>query len=108
MAELVARTGLLEADIRKASSRPLSRYLESPQFWLLDPGWIAAKLEALHEHLKQFHRQNPLLAGASKEELRSRFLPGAPPWLLDALLAAFQDIGGGRARPCAFRLIKLR
>ncbi len=61
--------------------------LESPQFWLLDPGWVAAKLEALHEHLKLFHRQNPLLAGASKEELRSKFLPGAPPWLMDALLA---------------------
>ena len=41
----------------------------------------------MHEHLKQFHRQNPLLAGASKEELRSKFLPGAPPWLMDALLA---------------------
>src|SRR5208282_478760 len=61
--------------------------LDSPQFWLLDPGWVAAKLEALHEHLKLFHRQNPLLAGASKEELRSKFLAGAPPWLMDALLA---------------------
>ena len=41
----------------------------------------------MHDHLKQFHRQNPLLAGVSKEELRSRHLPGAPPWLMDALLA---------------------
>ncbi len=85
--ELVARTGLLESDLRKAASRASLTVLESPQFWLLDPGWIAAKLEALHEHLKHFHRQNPLLAGASKEELRSKFLPGAPPWLIDALLA---------------------
>jgi selenocysteine-specific elongation factor len=37
--------------------------------------------------LKLFHRQNPLLAGVSKEELRSKFLSGAPPWLMDALLA---------------------
>ncbi len=87
MPELVARTGLLEADIRKASGDASLTVLESPQFWLLDPGWVAAKLETLHEHLKQFHRQNPLLAGASKEELRSKFLPGAPPWLMDALLA---------------------
>ena len=49
--------------------------------------WVAGKLDAMHEHLKQFHRQNPLLAGVSKEELRSKFLPGAPPWLMDALLA---------------------
>jgi selenocysteine-specific elongation factor len=92
MPELVSRTGLLENDIRKASSAASLTALDSPQFWLLDPAWVAAKLEVLHEHLKQFHRQNPLLAGASKEELRSRFLPGAPPWLLDALLARSKTI----------------
>ena len=85
MAELVARTGVLESEIRKAAAN-LS-VIDSPQFWVLDPGWLAGKLEALHEHLKLFHRQNPLLAGASKEELRSRFLAGAPSWVLDALLA---------------------
>ncbi len=87
MPELVARTGLLKSDLRKAAAPASLTVLESPQFWLLDPGWVTAKLEALHEHLKQFHRQNPLLAGVSKEELRSKFLPGAPPWLMDALLA---------------------
>jgi selenocysteine-specific elongation factor len=87
MAELVARTGLLESDLRRAASAASLTVLESPQFWLLDPEWMASKLDALHEHLKVFHRQNPLLPGASKEELRSKFLPGAPPWLMDALLA---------------------
>jgi selenocysteine-specific elongation factor len=87
MAELVARTGLLEGDLRKASSAAALMLLESPQFWLLDHAWVAGKLDAMHEHLKLFHRQNPLLAGVSKEELRSKFLPGAPPWLMDALLA---------------------
>jgi len=87
MPELVARTGLLEADLEKASSAASLTVLHSPQFWLLDPGWVAGKLEELHEHLKLFHRQNPLLAGVSKEELRSKFLSGAPPWLMDAILA---------------------
>jgi selenocysteine-specific elongation factor len=87
MPELVARTGLLEADLAKASSAASLTVLHSPQFWLLDPGWVAGKLEELHEHLKLFHRQNPLLAGVSKEELRSKFLSGAPPWLMDAILA---------------------
>ena len=87
MPELVARTGRLEADLGKAASVASLTVLHSPQFWLLDPGWIAGKLEALHEHLKLFHRQNPLQAGVSKEELRSKFLSGAPPWLMDALLA---------------------
>jgi selenocysteine-specific elongation factor len=87
MADLVARTGVLEADLLRASNTPSLTVLESPQFWLLDPGWVSGKLEALHEHLTHFHRQNPLLAGVSKEELRSKHFPGAPPWLMDALLA---------------------
>ena len=92
MPELVARTGLLEADLRYAaaeashSGAPLT-VLQSPQFWLLDPEWVARKFEVLGYHLKQYHRQNPLLAGASKEEIRSKFLADAPPWLMDALLA---------------------
>jgi len=87
LAELVERTGVLESDLRKAAATSPLTLLDSPQFWLLDPGWVTNQLDALHAHLKQFHRQNPLLAGASKEELRSKFLPGAPPWLMDALLA---------------------
>ena len=87
MPDLIARTGLTEAEIRKASQGGPITVLEAPQFWLLDPGWVQEKLEAFVKHLTLFHRQNPLLAGASKEELRSRYLPEAPPWLLDALLA---------------------
>jgi selenocysteine-specific elongation factor len=87
MADLVARTGLLEADIRRAVSSPLVIVLDAPHFWVLDKEWVAKQIEAIHEHLKQFHRRNPLLAGVSKEELRSRRLPGAPPWLMDAVLS---------------------
>ncbi len=87
MADLVARTGLLEADLREAAGAAALTVLESPQYWLLDPGWVTKQLEALHDHVKQFHRQNPLLAGVSKEELRSKYIPGAPAWLMDALLA---------------------
>jgi len=87
MPELVARTGLLESDIRKAASTAPVVAFESPQFWLLDSKWVACQIEAIHETLKQFHRKNPLLGGLSKEELRSKQLPGAPSWLMDALFA---------------------
>jgi selenocysteine-specific elongation factor len=87
MADLVARTGLLEADIRRSVSSPEMVVLDSPHFWVLDSRWVAKQIEAIHDHLKQFHRRNPLLAGVSKEELRSQRLPGAPPWLMDAVLA---------------------
>jgi selenocysteine-specific elongation factor len=87
MPELVARTGVLETDIQKAATTAQLITLHSPQFWILDPQWVAGQLEAMHETLKQFHRRNPLVAGLSKEELRGKRLPGAPAWLLDALLA---------------------
>ncbi len=87
MPDLVARTGLLEAGIQKAVTAAQLIALHSPQFWVLDPKWAAIQLEAMHEILKQFHRRNPLVAGLSKEELRGKQLPGAPAWLLDALLA---------------------
>jgi len=86
LADLVFRTGLLEADIQKAVAAGPLIVFESPQFWALDSNWASKQLETIHEHLKQFHRQNALLAGVSKEALRSRYLPGAPPWLMDALL----------------------
>jgi selenocysteine-specific elongation factor len=87
MSELVARTGMLEADIQKAARDAKLLTLTSPQFWILDPKWVAGQLETMHETVKQFHRSNPLLNGLSKEELRGRQLPGAPQGLLDALLA---------------------
>jgi selenocysteine-specific elongation factor len=59
---------------------------------VLDSHWAAKQTEAIHEQLKQFHRRNPLLAGVSKEELRSKLLAGAPAWLLDALLGRAKTI----------------
>ncbi len=87
IADLVARTGLLETEIERVAATPQLIVLRSPHFWVLDAQWAAKQLDTLHEQLKQFHRRNPLLAGVSKEELRSKLLPGAPPWLMDALLA---------------------
>jgi selenocysteine-specific elongation factor len=87
MPELVARTSMLEADIQTASAAAQLLILRSPQFRALDPAWVAAQLEEMHQTLKQFHRRNPLLAGLSKEELRGKQLPGAPQGLLDSLLA---------------------
>lgn len=106
MADLVARTGLLEADIRRAVSSPLVIVLDAPHFWVLDKEWVAKQIEAIHEHLKQFHRRNPLLAGVSKEELRSRRLPGAPPWLMDAVLSRAKTlaVGGETVRLAAHQI----
>jgi len=93
MADLVARTGMVEAEVEKAVSRATNLVvLHSPQFCVLEAKWVDEHVVAIHDQLKQFHRQNPLLAGVSKEELRSKRLACAPPWLLDALLGRAKTI----------------
>ena len=92
MTELVERTSLLESEIERAASSASVIALHTPQFWVLDGQWAANQMEAIHEQLKQFHRRNPLLAGVSKEELRSKLLTGAPAWMLDALLGRAKTV----------------
>ncbi len=55
--------------------------------WRIAPAVLAALLAQLHEAVKEFHRKSPLAPGMPREELRQRTLPGAPAFLLDALLA---------------------
>jgi len=109
LTELVARTGALETEIRKAASAAQLVILESPQVWVLDPQWISTQLETIQDILKQFHRRNPLLPGLSKEELRVKQLPGAPPFLIDALLARARTItSDGEALRLASHKIALK
>lgn len=92
MPDLVARTGLLESEIRSAVQSKDLIVFQEPHFWLMHADSAQAKLESIQSVLKKFHREHPLLTGISKEELRSRELPGAPPFVLDALLANSKTI----------------
>lgn len=84
--ELVERTGLMPAEIERAARSEFLVAFQQPQFWLVDREWFHAALARIAELLREFHQRNPLLAGMQKQELRSRELPGAPPFLLDAMI----------------------
>jgi selenocysteine-specific elongation factor len=92
MADLIARTGLLESEIAAAVKQPSLAAWTEPQFWVVDSSWAQGRLDTIQNTLKQFHRERPLLAGLSKEELRGKVLPGAPAFLLDALLARSKTV----------------
>jgi selenocysteine-specific elongation factor len=92
MPDLVARTGLLESEIAAAVRQPALASWMDPQFWVVDSAWAQGRVDTIQNTLKQFHREKPLLVGISKEELRGKALPGAPPFLLDALLARSKTI----------------
>jgi selenocysteine-specific elongation factor len=56
------------------------------------PAALESLTARLRETLKDFHKKNPLQPGLAKEELRSRELAGAPPFLLDAVIARAKDL----------------
>jgi selenocysteine-specific elongation factor len=85
--DLVARTGMLAAEIAEPSG-----LVRLPEGWLISADTLEKLVAKFRAILKEFHRKNPLQPGAAKEELRSRELAGAPPFLLDALLARAKDI----------------
>jgi len=87
MADLAAATGLLPSEIEQAAQSPRLVALRQPEFWLADREWMRATVTRLSNVLRHFHKEHPLAPGMPKEELRSRELPEAPPFLIDAMLA---------------------
>jgi selenocysteine-specific elongation factor len=90
--ELIARTGSAEREILAAARSGRFVFLEQPEPWLADPEWFSETARRLIAVLREFHAQNPLQPGLSKEDLRRRELGDAPPFLLDALLARTPEI----------------
>lgn len=91
--ELVARTGWLEHEIRQVASA-LERVAGLRVFAgstgedtvILSAEAFAALLRRLRETVEQFHRQNPLLPGVSREDLRSRAAASLRPEVFRAAL----------------------
>lgn len=86
LADAVARTGWLPAEVERAAEAAGLVLLRQPPPWLLAPAWCESVTARLAQVLAEFHRRNPLLAGMPKQELRGRVLAGAPPFLLDAVI----------------------
>jgi selenocysteine-specific elongation factor len=82
--DLVARTGLTAAEIAVAAKAPLVRIGD----WLVDGEWMALARAEMVETVRQFHKNNPLLPGVPRQELRG----GAPQFVMDTLLAESKDL----------------
>jgi selenocysteine-specific elongation factor len=89
MAGLVARTGLVEPEIAAAAARAPLIAIRQPQPWYVDRAWFQAARGRMVATVREFHRANPLQPGIAKPDLRPA---GAPPFVLDALLADAQEI----------------
>jgi selenocysteine-specific elongation factor len=87
ISELIARTGLQPGVLAKTPVKQLI-----PQQWLVNPAWFQSARDRLVQAVRQFHTKNPLLPGIAKQDLRSRELPDAPPFLMDELLTDAKDL----------------
>lgn len=86
LGELVARTGLMPGEIEDAA--PAAGLVVLPQTgpWLVRRNLLEEAAGRLSEALAAYHRANPLKTGMPREEARALVLPGAPLFLLDAIL----------------------
>ncbi|MGA2772938.1 MAG: selenocysteine-specific translation elongation factor [Bryobacteraceae bacterium] len=89
MADLVARTGLVEPEIAAAAARAPLITIPQPQPWYVDRAWFHAARARMVETVREFHRKNPLQPGIARPDLRPA---GAPQFVLDALLADAREI----------------
>jgi len=90
--ELTARLGLLPRELEQAAGSERFAVIRQPQPRLLDGEWFRSKTRQMVQAVSEFHRAQPLAPGIAKQDLRARELPGSPPYLIDALLAAAKQI----------------
>lgn len=85
--DLASRTGWTAKELAHASA-------SHPKLagTLVDPAWVAGVSAKLRSATAEHHQSNPLAAGISREDLRSRVLAGAPQDLFDALLREQRDL----------------
>jgi selenocysteine-specific elongation factor len=86
--DLVARTGRREAEIAAAACPGLIPVSN----WFVDRAWLEQSRGRLVQMVHEYHASHPLTPGIARQDLRSRLMPEAPPFLLDAVLAGAREI----------------
>jgi selenocysteine-specific elongation factor len=89
--DLVARTGESDRDLIASLPSSVLAFGDPPS-WMLGHVRSEAALASAAAQLQEFHRAQPLAPGMSKEELRTRYLPDAPPFVFAALVQKCKDI----------------
>jgi selenocysteine-specific elongation factor len=90
--ELSSLTGLTANTLAAAAEcAPVVRLKAEPG-WYMDREGFAAHTAAVIDAVRGFHSQSQLAEGISRAELRSRVLPDAPPFIIEAILAASDQL----------------
>ena len=108
LGSLIARTGMVAREIESIAAAGGFVTLRQPELWVMDAEWFRSALEKLAREVREFHQANPLAPGIAKQDLRGRLLPAAaPPFVLEALLAAAKQIAvdGDTVRLATHKLV---
>jgi len=116
LAQIVARTGWLESEVREAAARLAEagalRVLGAEPLVVASAARLAECVARLRAEIENFHKANPLVEGIPKEDLRARAASGLRPELfraaLDECMAAGEVIVAGDMIKRAGREIALR
>lgn len=88
--DLICHSGWLAEECREAALRLREAgeltFLQEAPLLLAKSDSVAALREKTEKVLEQFHKDNPLLAGLSKEALRAKVFARVPPLLAEAVL----------------------
>ena len=109
-AELEARLGLFGRRLKKVLERPISSgqllVADSDRQWLIGQAVMEHLRRETLEILARFHREQPLLEGIGKEELRSRLTrDGLDPKLFQLLIASLVKAGTVAQEQALVRLV---
>jgi selenocysteine-specific elongation factor len=92
MAQIVARTGWTETDVRQAATKAIDvkglRVVNAQPWTIASAKAVADCAAAIRKAIEDFHRANPLLPGIPKQELRGR----AGKTSAEIFLAALDDL----------------
>ena len=80
LAQIVARTGWLESEVRQAARRVADagrvRIISDQPFVIASCNAVTECIDRLRKEIEKFHASNPLVPGIAKEELRGRAAAG--------------------------------
>jgi len=95
--ELEIRLGVFGKRLKKTLERPISQsailMVDSDRQWMVSAETMSRLKEEVTVILSRFHRDNPLLEGMGKEELRSRLYQGLEPKLFQMVLNSLAKDG---------------
>jgi selenocysteine-specific elongation factor len=105
-ADLASRVGIKPDRALQFARQPDVTVIDPPG-WAASRAWMQRSRAELLKAVQNHHSQAPLSPGMSRQELRARLMPQAPPFVFDAVLAGVAELSveGDRVRHRTHRVV---